>query len=382
MMREHGMPGSSPVRLFGATPPRKIAVFRALQLGDMLCAVPALRALRAAAPLADITLIGLPWATSFVKRFSKYVNHLLVFPGFPGLPETSLHLPAVPNFLAEAHRQRFDLALQLHGSGTISNPLTVLFGAECSAGFYLPGEYCPDPIHYLPWDEREHEVLRGVRLMEYLGASPHGTHLEFPLTDADYRAMQRSHLSVPEPGTYVCVHPGARLPSRRWQAQRFAEVADRLAAQGMKIVLTGSPEEAELVRTVQRAMRMPTLDLSGKTELGALAALIAQARLVVANDTGISHVAAAVGTPSVIVSCGSDPGRWAPLDTARHQVISVDVACRPCGHRICPTAHECAEEVSAETVAMTAARLLDSDMPHHDFHANNITSHNLTGARL
>lgn len=363
MMRENGMSASFPARVFGATPPRKIAVFRALQLGDMLCAVPALRALRAAAPLSDITLVGLPWATSFVKRFSKYINHLLVFPGFPGLPETPLHLPAVPNFLGEAHRQRFDLALQLHGSGTISNPLTMLFGAECSAGFYVPGEYCPSPLHFLPWDEREHEILRGVRLMEFLGVPAQGTHLEFPLADADYRALQRSHLSVPAPGSYACVHPGARLPSRRWAPQRFAEVADRLALQGMKIVLTGAPEEAELVQAVQHAMRMPALDLCGRTELGALAALIAQARLVIANDTGISHVAAAVGTPSVIVSCGSDPGRWAPLDHMRHRVLSVDLACRPCAHRICPTAHECAEEMSADDVAMAAAQLLDLKMP-------------------
>jgi ADP-heptose:LPS heptosyltransferase len=154
------------------------------------------------------------------------------------------------------------------------------------------------------------------------------------------------------------VHPGARLPSRRWLPQRFAEVADRLAASGLKVVLTGSPAEAEIVHAVQRAMRMPSLDLSGRTELGALAALIAQARLVVSNDTGISHVAAAVATPSVIVSCGSDPQRWAPLDGERHQVVVADVACRPCMHQTCPIGHHCAQEVSAETVASLASRLL------------------------
>jgi len=347
-----------PLRLFGDKPPRKIALLRALQLGDMLCAVPALRALRAAVPMAQITLVGLPWATSFIKRFGKYVDDLLVFPGFPGMPEQPLMLTAVPHFFAEAQRRRFDLVLQMHGSGRLTNPLAVLFGAEHTAGFYRPGEYCPDQQTFLPWDDRANEVLRCLRLMECLGIAPQGEHLEFPLTDADHRSLQRSHTSLPAPGSYVCVHPGARLPSRRWRPERFAEVADRLAQGGMKIVLTGSPEEADLVRAVQRAMRMPALDLCGKTELGALAALIAQARLVVCNDTGISHVAAAVATPSVVVSCGSDPLRWAPLDRARHQLVCADVGCRPCMHHDCPTGHECATQVAVETVAERAACLL------------------------
>lgn len=357
-MRE---PNILPLResLFGQKPPRKIAVFRALQLGDMLCAVPALRALRAAAPLSQITLIGLPWATGFVKRFGKYIDDLLVFPGFPAFPEQTAHLNSMPHFLAEAQRQRFDLAIQLHGSGSLSNPFTVLLGAGGTAGYFLPGQYCPDPRTFLPWDEREHEVQRFVRLMEFLGVPPHGEQLEFPLAEADYRALQRSHTHLPPPGTYVCIHPGARLPSRRWLPQRFAEVADRLAAEGLAIVLTGSAGESELAGTVLRAMRVPALDLCGKTELGALAALIAQARLVVCNDTGISHIAAAVATPSVIVACGSDTQRWAPLDHLRHRVVSVDVACRPCDHQTCPTGHECAREVSAERVTMLATKILN-----------------------
>lgn len=346
-------------RLFGdVQPPRKIAVFRALQLGDMLCAVPALRALRAAAPLSHITLIGLPWATTFVKRFGKYLDDLLVFPGFPAFPEQPAHLNAVPHFLSEVQRQRFDLAIQMHGSGALSNPLTVLFAAERCAGFHVPGQYCPDPRSFLPWEESEHEVRRNLRLLENIGVARQGEHLEFPLTDTDYRALQRSQINLPAPGAYVCIHPGARLSSRRWLPQRFAEVADRLAAHGMKIVLTGAGDEAEVVRTVRNAMRMPALDLCGKTDLGALAALLAQARLVITNDTGVSHMAAAVTTPSVVVSCGSDPARWAPLDMERHPVISADVACRPCMHHTCPTAHECADDVDAEVVAVMAARVI------------------------
>jgi ADP-heptose:LPS heptosyltransferase len=359
MMHEAGMLSLQSEQVFGSRqPPRKIAVFRALRLGDMLCAVPALRALRAAAPMSRITLIGLPWAASFVKRFGKYLDDLLVFPGFPAFPEQPAHLNAVPHFLSEMQRQRFDLAIQMHGNGCLSNPLTVLFAAGRNAGYYLPGQYCPDPRSFIPWDDSEHDVLRNLRLVEHLGAAGQGEHLEFPLGDADCRALQRSEVNLPMPGTYVCIHPGARPPSRRWPPQRFAEVADRLAADGMKIVLTGSMDEVDVVRAVRSAMRMPALDLCGTTDLGTMAALLSQARLVVTNDTEISHLAAAVSTPSVVVSCGSEPARWEPFDRERHEVISANAHCRPCAYHACPTAYECAEDVGAEAVAAMAANVI------------------------
>jgi ADP-heptose:LPS heptosyltransferase len=148
------------------------------------------------------------------------------------------------------------------------------------------------------------------------------------------------------------------MPSRRWLPQRFAEVADRLADNGLQVILTGSADECDIVQAVMRSMRTPAIDLAGKTDLGALAALIAQARMVVCNDTGISHVAAAVATPSVIVCCGSDPVRWAPLDSERHAVVGAPVACRPCMHFSCPIGHHCAGNIAAQTVSTIAAHVL------------------------
>lgn len=337
--------------------PRRIAVFRALQLGDMLCVVPALRALRSAYPEARITLIGMPWAKSFAARFHAYIDDLLVFPGFPGFPEQTANLAAMPDFLATAQACKFDLAIQMHGSGSASNPLMALFGAARNAGYSKPGQYCPDPALFLDWQDREHEVLRYVRLVESLGVPAQGAHLEFPLHDEDLAPLEGLP-GLPLPGTYACVHPGARLPSRRWLPRRFAAVADRLVQAGTPVVLTGSPDEAEVVHAVKDAMQMPAIDLCGKTSLGSLAALIANARLVVSNDTGISHVAAGVATRSVIVASGSDVQRWAPLDKERHQVFSVDMACRPCAHFECPTAHECAVAVGTEEVALAALSAL------------------------
>lgn len=342
-------------------PPRRIAVFRALQLGDMLCAVPALRALRTAWPTAHITLVGLPWAQDFVDRFD-YVDELLEFPGFPGLPEREPALGQLAAFFAEAQARHFDLAIQLHGSGTLTNPLVAALGARRNAGFVAAGGWCPDPHTFLPWPAAVPEVRRLLSLVAFLGAPPCGEHLELPLLPEERRAFTvlRQRLPIGEHG-YICVHPGARLASRRWLPERFAHVADRLADTGLTVILTGTAAEAPLLAAVEDHMRAPAVNLAGRTTLGTLAALVEGARLVVCNDTGMSHVAAAMRTPSVVVACGSDPRRWRPLDGARHRVVWRPVRCRPCAHEHCPTGHECAVGVEAQAVFAHAASLLQGE---------------------
>lgn len=338
--------------------PASIAVFRALQLGDLLCAVPALRALRHARPRARVTLIGLPWARAFAKRFAQYVDDFLEFPGFPGMPERPCDVRALPEFLLAAQARHFDLALQLHGSGALSNPLVAALGARRAAGYFRAGDAEPPGVELLLWRDGEHEILRYQRLLEALGVPPRGTALEFPLAAGDFE--EAAHLGIAaRDARYVCVHPGSQLPSRRWPAERFAAVADALAARGLSVVLTGTADEAPLTQRVAAAMRAPALDVAGRTSLGSVAALIDGARLVVANDTGVVHVARACGVPSVAVSCGGDVGRWAPLDAESHRVVHCDVPCRPCAHRVCPIGHPCATGVSVDDVLAAAAALLE-----------------------
>jgi ADP-heptose:LPS heptosyltransferase len=346
---------------YGGPTPERIAVLRALQLGDMLCAVPALRALRRAFPCTEITLVGLPWAREFAARYAHLVDAFLEFPGYPGLPERAVDVAGVPRFFAAAQAARFDVALQMHGSGVITNPVLVGMGARINAGFHADRQWCPDPHRFLRWPETGHEIERCLSLIAYLGIPLAGKALEFPLSDRDLAAgatLMAAHGL--RPGEYVCVHPGSQLASRRWSPDSFGKVAARLAALDLRIVLTGTTSERGLTRAVAAAAQCEVVDLAGETTLGAVAALIGGARLLVCNDTGVSHIAAALAVPSVVVCCGADPHRWAPLDAARHRVVFHPLACRPCAHSECPIGHPCASGVAPAAVIAAAVEMLDT----------------------
>jgi ADP-heptose:LPS heptosyltransferase len=291
----------------------RIAAVRALPgLGDLLCAVPALRALRAAHPGAHVALIGLESVWPLVERLGAYVDELLPFPGWPGIPEVPYDAARTEAFLAE-HRGRFDLALQLHGSGAASASFVEALGAARSAGF------APSPRGegWLPPADDLHEVRRWLRLLAHLGIPARGEHLELPLTAGD----EREAAALRPAGPYACLHPGASRPQRRWPAERFAQVADWLADRGVTPVLTGTASERDVAGAVRAHMRAEPLDALGRTSLGGLGALLAGASTVVTNDTGTSHLAAAVGAPSVVVLVSSDGARWAPLDRSLHRVL-------------------------------------------------------------
>ena len=302
-----------------ARAPRRVAVVRALMLGDLLCAVPALRSFRAAFPGAEIVLVGLGWARELVPRFRHLLDGFLELPGFPGLRETEPRVRDLPRFLERAHRLELDLAVQLHGSGRVTNPLAFLLGARRTAGFYPPGEPCPDPELFVPYPEQGHEIHRLLRLPEHLGLPADGDRLEFPLGPADGAEVAAIAPGLSR-GSYACVHPGARSAAP-WEAEGFAHVADVIAGHGLGVVVTGTAGERATARGVALTARTPVVDLVGRTSLGGLAALLAGARLLVSNDTGVAHLAAALAVPSVVVVTTSDPERWAPLDRELHRAV-------------------------------------------------------------
>lgn len=306
-----------------AGPPRRVLVLRALQLGDLLRAVPALRAMRRAWPHATIGLIGLPWARALVDRLPGYVDELHEFPGWPGVPEAPFEPARSIAFLERLGRERADLAIQLHGSGVHTNAFVALLGAARTAGTYVPGTTPPAGGAFVPLDETASETRRCLAVLEPLGVRPAGTRLELEVHGRDHddadRALHRAGAGEAIADGYAIVHAGGRS-ARRWPAARFAAVADALA-DDVPVVLTGTAEERPVGDEIAARMGRPVIDLVGSTSMGALFALVRDARVVVSNDTGVSHVADALGVPSVVVYTTSDATRWAPEDRDLHRVV-------------------------------------------------------------
>jgi ADP-heptose:LPS heptosyltransferase len=307
---------------FPAEACRSIAIFRALHLGDMLCAVPALRALRRGLPHARVTLVGLPWAGSFAARFARYIDDFVAFPGTPELPEQAADVARLPAFFADMQSRAFDLAVQMHGDGTHTNAIVERFGARWNAGFTPRDGRRPNAGVFIVHPERLHEVRRNLRLVEAIGMPAVDEALEFPLAAGDFEELgDLPQIGDLQDAPYVCLHPGARDPAKRWPVERFAALGDALHAHGFEIVLTGSDAERTVTQAVGAAMRAPSIDTASPISVGGLAALLAGARLLVTNDTGVSHLAAGLRLPSVVVFFATDPVQWAPLDGELHHAI-------------------------------------------------------------
>jgi ADP-heptose:LPS heptosyltransferase len=298
-----------------------VAVLRALPgVGDLLCAVPALRAVRAAHPTAHVGLAGVAAARWFVERFDHLVDDLLVVEGVTGLPEVAAESDAAARFAQAARRMHVDVAFQLHGDGTTSNRIAALLGAPYVVSAHRPGGFVPPGVS-IPYPDDVPEIHRLLAVAAAGGCPSLGDRLELPLTDAE-----RAAAGAIAPGQPIaCLHPGAARANNRWPAPRYAALGDHLAARGLTVVLTGTVAERSLTAAVSAAMRAPAVDLAGRTAVGPLAALFERARLVVSNDTGAAHVAAAVCAPSVVVyPASADVDRWAPLDAGRHRRVTPD----------------------------------------------------------
>ncbi|MDT3405302.1 glycosyltransferase family 9 protein [Mucilaginibacter terrae] len=299
---------------------KSIAIFRALQLGDMLCIIPAIRALRNANPQAKITLVGLPWSKSFTERFNQYFDDFIHFPGYPALPEQVFNPADFPAFLVDVQSRKFDLAIQMQGNGSVVNPMVELFGAHYTAGYTIEGHYAPDNGLFMPYPDHGHEIERHIALMEFLGIKSQGTELEYPLIEDDESALAALQLGI-EPGHYVCVHPGSRGAWRQWPVQYFAALANYCAGQGYKVVITGTKEEAAIIDDVILHMNHEPINTAGQTSMGAVGVLIKKSALLISNCTGVSHMAAAFKTPSIVISMDGEPHRWGPLDTTTHRTF-------------------------------------------------------------
>ncbi|RPI31955.1 MAG: glycosyltransferase family 9 protein, partial [Chloroflexota bacterium] len=338
-------------------PPSRVALLRASRIGDFICASPALRALRAALPQAEITMITLALLEDIVLR-SPYIDHFVAFPGWPGLAEQFFDARKAARFFTEMQSERFDLAIQMQGSGVNSNPFTLMLGARITAGYIRPGDPPGRLDAALPLPRGGHEVRRVIDLMEFLGVPSMGEATEYPLWAQDHAAAEALLAGAPRP--LVGIHPAARQRTRRWEASRFARAGRSLWERyGGTLVLIGEAGEYETARQVIAAAGAPALNLAGRSSLGVLGAVIARLSVLLTNDTGPAHIAYALKTPTVTIFGGGEIERYGPPQAGPFMILAHPVACRPCEVEDCPIGYECLEHVTVSQVVEAAAALID-----------------------
>jgi ADP-heptose:LPS heptosyltransferase len=270
--------------------PRRVLLLRALGLGDFLTGVPAYRAVRRAFPEHRMVLAA-PAGLAPLVPLTGAIDELLPTGELEPVPWAG----PPP-----------DIGIDLHGRGPASHRLVaaldpqrlIVFGGEHAGGYRGP-----------VWRAGEHEVARWCRLLTESGIPADRADLVLAPPEAAERA-------------FTLVHPGAAAPGRRWPTDRFAAVARRLAAHGHIVRVTGSAAERDLAARVARLAGLPEDHvLAGRTSLADIAVLVASARLVIAGDTGLSHLAAAFARPSVTLFGPVPPAEWGPPRHPRHQVL-------------------------------------------------------------
>jgi ADP-heptose:LPS heptosyltransferase len=311
-------------------PIEKIAVLRANALGDYVMTLPALTALKKAYPEAELVLLGTPMHAELLANRPGPVDRVEVVPEIVGLwaPSGREDAAETERFFERMRNEEFDLAVQLHGGGKFSNPFVNSLGAKTTIGLQA---FDADPVERsIPYVYYHHEILRFLEVVGLVGADPVGLSPELIVTDQDRERVD--DILGDDVRPLVVLHPGASDSRRHWPASRFAQVADALAAEGARVLVTGTKSERDLAQRIVDLATCGVESLAGSLDLSALVGLLERAVLVVSNDTGPRHLAEAVGTATVSIYWCGNLINAGPLARARHRAhVSWQIDCPVCG---------------------------------------------------
>lgn len=336
--------------------PRRVLFIKPSSLGDIVHAIPAFRTLRAHFPHSHLTwVVKRQWAP--ILRRVEGIDEIRSIGANPS------------DWIKEAfrlRRSRFDLAIDLQGLFR-SGALAWLSGAPTRVGFESGREGSPwFYTQRVPIPAQEvHAVDRYQAVIESLGASPMITEPCLPIADEDGRfaadLLQRHGICHNTP--WIALNVSARWGTKRWPLEYFATAADQLQHSGIgRIVLIGGQEDLRLGGQLQKHMRTRLVNLVGATPIGVLPAILSKARILITNDSGPMHVAAAVGTRVVAMFGPTSHRRTGPYGSG-HQVLSSSLPCSPCYSRTCrqTVQMECLQNLPPRLVVEAAWKLLEAD---------------------
>lgn len=352
--------------------PQRILVIQPSWVGDAVMATPSLRALRERFPNAQITYLCRRYVKAMFTGLS-FVDRVLTYRTGKTPRRTGKGMLRLARRLK---RGKFDMAVLLTNSFKTAMvcklagiPRIVGYDRD-SRGFLLTdrllpyksnGKFVPSPIiHYY------------MGVAQYLGARSRDLHMELAVTDAERArarlVLERCGLSpdLEKPlaagrPPLIMINAGAQYGAAKcWLPENFAAVADRFVRElGATILLSGTSRERRILDAIQRHMTHAAVDLSSKgLTLGALKEVVRRCDLMITNDTGPRHIAAAFDVP-VITIFGPTHPEWTEIYFAKEKQVSVKVDCGPCQKKLCPLDHRCMKQVTPDLVYTRAMDLLN-----------------------
>ena len=345
-------------RVFRETPvpagfrPKSILVVKTCCIGDVLMATPALSALRQAFPQAAISVAVGAWSRSALEG-NPDIDEIIDCGNIAG--GRSFTASEYFRLVRSLRKRRFDCCIALERSPLLT-ALPWLARIPVRVGLDSAGRGFSLTVR-VPVPDRRHEAELYLDTVRKIGCEPHEPRLRFvPSAQDHFRAehvlgpLGNAPLVAILPGGGV--NPGMSLLAKRWPAERYAAVADRLAALGYKVLVIGAPSDRATVDAVKQGMKSCAVDLVGQLNLGELGAVLKRCRVVLANDSGPMHLAVAVGAPVVAIFGPSDPAIYGPYgqDGA---VARSNLECSPCFKQgwapACPEAR-CMSGLSVDAV--------------------------------
>lgn len=333
-------------------------------VGDAVMTVPALRELRQLFPGAHVTLVTRPWAQELFVE-ADFLDDLLVY--------DRKGIGSVRAQVREWKTRRFDLALLFQNAfeaalipALARVPFRVGYATE-RRGFLLT-----HPVSLPDWRSSRHEVFYYLNLVATLERFVTGTrrspeeyqpNAQLRITEARRAAAVNllAERGVKGDRKLIALCPGSiNSRAKRWPSERYAALADLLIENQFQVVLIGSPDELDVSREVASKMRHQPIVLTGRTSLSQAIEVLDVVELLITNDTGPAHIAAALGRPTLVIFGPTNPLTTQPFSSSA-QIVRHPPDCAPCMLRDCPIDHRCMTAISPEEVLERARKMLSSE---------------------
>ncbi|HPN72815.1 MAG TPA: glycosyltransferase family 9 protein [Candidatus Omnitrophota bacterium] len=337
----------------------RILVTRTDRMGDVILSIPAVKRLREVLPDSHIAFMVAAENRELVEN-EKYIDEIIVY------DKKRAQKGIFSNLLFSwgLRKKKFDMAIALHPSNRTH---FVIFAAGIPRRIGYDKKWPIFLTDKLPHEKqlgKKHEVDYNLGVIASAGFNIAGCDRKPAVTvpEKTVQAVKKLLEGAGVSGKIAVIHPGASCRSKTWPPERFAETADILSERyGVSVVIIGDTSCSEAARSISGRMRKKPLDLTGRLGLGQLAALFSLASVTVSNDSGPAHLAAAAGSPVVVIFGRNDPGispaRWAPV-TEKSRILHRPPDCSPCLAHNCRIDFLCLRNIEVGEVVSAAGEIM------------------------